>query len=88
MEEKNLVWTFIGNGIMIDKIEITMINEAVHNFRKGEFGVKHIEIDEVRGFIVIEYNPQEGGIKKVLIPLGNVEKCEYITKLENVEQEI
>lgn len=65
---------------MIDKIEVTMINETVHNFRKGEFGVQKIIIDEVRGFIEIEYGFQEGGEKKVMIPLQNVEKCEFIGK--------
>lgn len=67
---------------MIEKIEIGMINETVHNFRKGEFGVQNIEIDEIRGFIEVEYGAQEGGVKKVMIPLGNVEKCEFIEKLE------
>lgn len=65
---------------MIEKIEITMMNETVHNFRKGEFGVQNIDIDETRGFIEIEYNIQEGGKKKVLIPLQNVEKCEFMVK--------
>ncbi len=65
---------------MIDKIEINMINESVHNFRIGEFGVKNIEIDEVRGFIEIDYGTMEIGMKKVLIPLQNVEKCEFIDK--------
>ncbi len=65
---------------MIEKIEITMMNETVHNFRKGEFGVQNIEIDENRGFIEIEYGVQEGGEKKVLIPLQNVEKCEFMVK--------
>ncbi len=65
---------------MIDKIEINMINESVHNFRIGEFGVKNIEIDEVRGFIEVDYGNQQGGLKKVLIPLQNVEKCEFIDK--------
>ncbi len=65
---------------MIDKIEINMINESVHNFRVGEFGVKNIEIDEVRGFIEVDYGTQEIGMKKVLIPLQNVEKCEFIDK--------
>lgn len=69
---------------MIDKIEITMINETVHNFRKGEFGVQNIEINETRGFIEIEYITHEGGEKKVLIPLQNVEKCEFVVK--NVEE--
>jgi hypothetical protein len=65
---------------MIDKIEINMINESVHNFRVGEFGVKNIEIDEVRGFIEVDYGTLEIGMKKVLIPLQNVEKCEFIDK--------
>ncbi len=65
---------------MIDKIEITMINETVHNFRKGEFGVQSIVIDESRGFIEIEYSMQEGGEKRVMIPLQNVEKCEFVIK--------
>ncbi len=64
----------------IDKIEINMINESVHNFRIGEFGVKNIEIDENRGFIEIDYGIMEMGMKKVLIPLQNVEKCEFIDK--------
>ena len=72
---------------MIDKIEITMINETVHNFRKGEFGVQKILIDESRGFIEIEYGLQEGGEKKVMIPLQNVEKCEFMVKrIENPEK--
>jgi hypothetical protein len=66
---------------MIEKIEITMMNETVHNFRKGEFGVQNIEINETRGFIEIEYGVQEGGEKKVLIPLQNVEKCEFMLKM-------
>jgi len=66
---------------MIEKIEITMMNETVHNFRKGEFGVQNIEIDESRGFIEIEYGVQEGGEMKVLIPLQNVEKCEFMVKM-------
>jgi hypothetical protein len=68
---------------MIEKIEISMINETVHNFRKGEFGVQKIEIDESRGFIEIEYTIQETGSKKVMIPLQNVEKCEFMVK--NIE---
>jgi hypothetical protein len=66
---------------MIEKIEISMINETVHNFRKGEFGVESIEIDETRGFIEIKYVAQEFGTKNVLIPIHNVEKCEYIKKI-------
>ncbi|MFZ0441712.1 MAG: hypothetical protein WAL81_03675 [Methanobacterium sp.] len=52
----------------------------VHNFRKGEFGVESIEIDELRGIIQISYGNKEGGKKYVLIPLQNVEKCEYLDK--------
>ncbi|WP_286242718.1 hypothetical protein [Methanobacterium ferruginis] len=76
--------------MMIDRIEISMINEAVHNFRRGEFGVENIEIDENRGFIEISYTSQERGIKKVILPLHNVEKCEYFEKvpLKDEEDEI
>ena len=42
--------------------------------------MKNIEIDEVRGFIEVDYGTMEGGMKKVLIPLQNVEKCEFIDK--------
>ncbi|MDD3754397.1 MAG: hypothetical protein PHQ17_07580 [Methanobacterium sp.] len=65
---------------MIDRIEVSMINESVHNFRKGEFGVKSIEIHEKRGLIEIIYASQETEKKTVLIPLQNVEKCEFTQK--------
>jgi hypothetical protein len=65
---------------MIERIEVSMINETVHNFRKGEFGVDNIEIDENRGLIEVLYVSKEIGIKKVIIPLTNVEKIEYIDK--------
>ncbi|AEG18574.1 hypothetical protein [Methanobacterium paludis] len=65
---------------MIEKIEISMINGAVHNFKKGEFGVENIEINEMRGVIEINYGYKEGGIKHVILPVQNVEKCEYIEK--------
>lgn len=65
---------------MIERIEVSMINETVHNFRKGEFGVENIEIDENRGLIEILYTSKEIGTKKVIIPLTNVEKIEYIDK--------
>jgi hypothetical protein len=65
---------------MIDRIEVSMINETVHNFRKGEFGVENIEIDESRGLIEIFYVDKEIGTKKVIIPLQNVEKCEMLEK--------
>lgn len=66
--------------MMIDRIEVSMINESVHNFRRGEFGVENIEIDETRGLIEIFYIDQEIGTKKVIIPLQNVEKCEMLEK--------
>lgn len=65
---------------MIDKIEITMINENVHNFKKGEFGVESIEINEARGLIEIKYASKEGGKRTVLIPIENIEKCDYVEK--------
>ena len=57
-----------------------MTSGDVHNFRRGEFGVESIEIDELRGIIQISYGNTEGGKKYVLIPLQNVEKCEYLDK--------
>ena len=65
---------------MIDKIEITMINENVHNFKKGEFGVESIEINEARGLIEIKYTGEQGGKRTVFIPIENIEKCEYVEK--------
>jgi len=65
---------------MIDKIEITMINENVHNFKKGEFGVESIEINEARGLIEIKYAGKEGGKRTVFIPIENIEKCDYVEK--------
>jgi hypothetical protein len=65
---------------MIEKIEVSMTSGDVHNFRKGEFGVENIEIDELRGLIQISYGVKEGGKKYVLIPLQNVEKCEFLDK--------
>jgi hypothetical protein len=67
-------------GNMIEKLEVGMMNGSVHNFKNGEFGVEKIEINESRGFIEISYASHEGGIKHVLIPLQNVEKCEYVNK--------
>ncbi len=57
-----------------------MTSGDVHNFRRGEFGVENIEIDELRGIIQISYGIKEGGQKYVLIPLQNVEKCEFLDK--------
>jgi len=65
---------------MIEKVEICMVSGDVHNFKRGEFGVESIEIDEVKDLIQINYMNKEGGKKYVLIPLQNVEKCEYIDK--------
>jgi len=65
---------------LIEKIEASMTSGDVHNFRKGEFGVESIEIDELRGLIQISYGIKESGKKYVLIPLQNVEKCEYLDK--------
>jgi len=57
-----------------------MTSGDVHNFKKGEFGVESLEIDELRGLIQISYGIKESGKKYVLIPLQNVEKCEYLDK--------
>lgn len=62
-----------------------MINESVHNFRKGEFGVESIKIHEKRGLIEIIYVSKETGTKIVLIPLQNVEKCEFTKKSDSKE---
>ncbi|HOI70800.1 MAG TPA: hypothetical protein PL055_06935 [Methanobacterium sp.] len=67
---------------IIEKIEISMMNETIHNFRKGEFGVQNIEINEKKGLIEIDYGVQEGGQRKVLIPIENIEKCEFMVKNE------
>jgi len=61
-------------------MEVSMINENVHNFKKGEFGVESININEKRGFIEITYTTHEIGVRHVLLPLENVEKCDYIIK--------
>lgn len=72
---------------MIDRIEVSMINESVHNFRRGEFGVESIEIHEKRGLIEIIYGLQETGHKIVLIPMQNVEKCEFTDKLDKTPKD-
>ena len=72
---------------MIDRIEVSMINESVHNFRRGEFGVESIEIHEKRGLIEVIYGSQDTGKKIVLIPLQNVEKCEFIDKKDKTSKE-
>jgi phage-related protein len=65
---------------LIEKLEVSMTSGDIHNFRRGEFGVESIEIDELRGIIQIIYANKEGGRKYVLLPLQNVEKCEYLDK--------
>lgn len=65
---------------LIEKIEVSMTSGDVHNFKRGEFGVENIEIDELRGLIQISYGMKEGGQKYVLIPMQNVEKCEFLDK--------
>jgi hypothetical protein len=74
---------------MIEKLEVSLINENVHNFKKGEFGVEKIEIDEDRGLIEVTYGAKEDGIKHVIIPLQNIEKCDYMEKVGGkVESEV
>ena len=65
---------------MIEKLEVSLINENVHNFKRGEFGVEKIEINEKRGLIEITYGAKEDGIKHVIIPLQNIEKCDFTEK--------
>lgn len=72
---------------MIDRIEVSMINESVHNFRRGEFGVESIEIHEKRGLIEVIYGSQDTGKKIVLIPFQNVEKCEFIDKKDKTSKD-
>jgi len=69
----------------IEKLEVSLINENVHNFKRGEFGVEKIEVDENRGLIEITYEPKEDGTKRVIIPMQNIEKVEYTEKI--VEKE-
>jgi hypothetical protein len=74
---------------MIEKLEVSLINENVHNFKKGEFGVEKIEINEKRGLIEVVYGAKEDGIKHVIIPLQNIEKCDYTERLSGkVENEV
>jgi len=67
---------------MIEKLEVSLINENVHNFKRGEFGVERIEIDEKKGLIEITYAPKEDGTKRVIIPLQNIEKVDYVDRPE------
>jgi hypothetical protein len=48
---------------LIEKIEVSMTSGDVHNFRRGEFGVESLEIDELRGLIQVSYGTKEGGKK-------------------------
>ena len=76
---------------MIEKLEVSLINENVHNFKRGEFGVRKIEIDEDRGLIEIIYEPKEDGTKTVIIPMQNIEKIDYMEKIlkkELTEEEL
>lgn len=72
---------------MIEKIEVNMTNQNVHNFKKGEFGVENIKINSKSGFIEIKYFSQEVGTRYVVLPLNNVEKCDYILKENKSEKE-
>jgi hypothetical protein len=63
-----------------------MTNGSVHNFRKGEFGVNEIIVDEKKQLIEIFYLKKEIGEKRVFIPFNNIEKCEYLEKLDNMEE--
>lgn len=73
---------------MIEKLEVSLINENVHNFKKGEFGVEKIEIDEDRGLIEITYEPKEDGTKRVIIPMQNIEKVDFTQRtLKTPEKE-
>jgi len=66
---------------MIEKLEVTLINENVHNFKRGEFGVSKIKIDEDKGLIEVVYDPKEDGTKHVIIPIQNIEKMDYTEKV-------
>ena len=72
---------------MIEKLEVCLINENVHNFKKGEFGVEKIEIDQDKGLIEITYVLKEDGIKKVIIPLQNIEKVDFTEKEDRLDIE-
>jgi len=72
---------------MIEKLEVSLINENVHNFKRGEFGVEKIEIDEEKGLIEITYAQKEDGTKRVIIPLQNIEKVDYTERAEKEQKE-
>ena len=70
---------------MIEKLEVSLINENVHNFKRGEFGVQKIEINEDKGLIEITYERKEDGTKMVIIPMQNIEKVDYTEKIVKTE---
>jgi hypothetical protein len=70
----------------IEKLEVSLINENVHNFKRGEFGVERIEIDEEKGLIEIIYAPKEDGTKRVIIPMQNIEKVDYTERITEKER--
>ncbi|MDI6702762.1 hypothetical protein [Methanothermobacter wolfeii] len=65
---------------MIDKMELTMTNGTVHHFRRGEFGVEAIMVDKDKCFIKVSFKERDFGKREIIIPLQNVEKCDYIIK--------
>jgi hypothetical protein len=70
---------------MIEKLEVSLINENVHNFKRGEFGVQKIEINDDKGLIEITYERKEDGTKMVIIPMQNIEKVDYTEKIVKTE---
>jgi phage-related protein len=72
---------------MIEKLEVSLINENVHNFKRGEFGVEKIKINDDKGLIEIIYATKEDGTKRVIIPLQNIEKVDYTEKMEKEQIE-
>lgn len=81
----NNINIIIPGESMIEKLEVSLINENVHNFKRGEFGVRKIEIDEDRGLIEVTYEPKEDGTKRVIIPMQNMEKCDFIMRESKAE---
>ncbi|ADL58047.1 MULTISPECIES: hypothetical protein [Methanothermobacter] len=65
---------------MIEKMELTMTNGTVHHFKRGEFGVENIKVDKEKCFILVSFSEREFGKREIIIPLQNVEKCEYLLR--------
>ncbi|MBE2900616.1 hypothetical protein DNK57_07430 [Methanothermobacter thermautotrophicus] len=65
---------------MIEKIELTMINGTVHHFKRGKFGVEMIKVDKDKCLILVSFAEREFGKREIIIPLQNVEKCEYLLR--------